>query len=76
MNVTYKCRCMADEATIAVPDRRDDEDVVHWVEQTVGHALLRDHRVRSPRCLSNVTEYVTFEVDPEGRMPIGQLPRQ
>jgi hypothetical protein len=67
---------MANEATITVADRRDDEGVVHWVETTVGGEVAKDHRKQSPACLARTMEYAKFEVDPEGNVPIGRLPRQ
>lgn len=76
MNVTYKCRCMAEEVTIAVADRTEGQDVVDWVSGTVGRAIGADHRGRSPRCLSSTCEYIKFEVDPSGNTPMGTLPRQ
>lgn len=76
MNVIYKCRCMAEEATVAVPDRRDDENVVDWVQQIVGSALLLDHRTRSPDCRSNVTEYVKIPVDTGENAMIGRVTKQ
>lgn len=75
MNVSYKCACMAAEATIAVADRTDDQDVVFWVEQVVGSALSRDHSNRSPSCRETKTEYIKIEIDRAGAS-IGKVTRQ
>lgn len=76
MIVTYKCRCMAEEDTIFVRDRRDDEDVVHWVEHVVGQALAEDHRRRSPACRSSKTEYIKIPVDQGENATVGRVTRQ
>lgn len=60
---------------VAVADRRNDQDIVDWVGNTVGHAIADDHRKRSPLCMSNVMEYAKFEVDPAGG-PLGTITRQ
>jgi hypothetical protein len=68
--VIYKCTCMTEEATIAVPERREDEDVGVWVQSVVGSALLLHHRENSPNCRSQVTEYVKIPIDngPDARI--------
>lgn len=75
MNVAYKCRCMDSEATIAVPDRKPDQDIVNWVEITVAGGMGEDHRRRSPHCQADKVEYAKFEVDPAGG-PLGTITRQ
>ena len=75
MNVSYKCGCMDAEVTIAVPDRRDGQDIVDWMENVVGEALGRDHRARSPQCRSDKTEYVKIEIDQSSGM-IGRMSKQ
>lgn len=74
MNVTYKCECLDEEVTIAVPDRLEGDDVVHWVSTIVGSELFKDHRTRSPDCRSTATQYVKFEIDPAGG-PLGTISR-
>lgn len=74
MNVAYKCRCMPNEETIFVRDRKPDEDIVDWVEQICGRAIAEDHIRRSPRCRSTKMEYAKFEVDPSGG-PLGTITR-
>ncbi len=56
--IPYKCRCMAEEAQVFVRDRGKDQDVVDWVERTVGKALAADHRSRSPLCRADKTDYI------------------
>lgn len=74
MNVIYKCGCMAEEATVWVPDRKDDQDVLDWVERTMGHALAADHRARSPQCRETKTEYVKIPVGEGDDARIGERP--
>ena len=76
MNVTYKCRCMAKEIEIAVPDRKDDEDVIHWVGVTVWTALFEDHKERSPLCLAEKVEYAMFEVGQGEGDIVGRMTKQ
>ena len=73
MNVLYRCRCMAEDASVWVPDRKDGQDVVDWVEQTVGRALAADHRARSPLCASEKVEHVSIPLPP-GTEHLGQRP--
>lgn len=62
MRITYKCRCMAAETCIDVPDRRPGADVVTWME-TVQMNVGADHRALSPLCVSGATEYVKIPMD-------------
>lgn len=66
--VTYKCRCMPEEATFEMPARRFNEDIADFMER-MRKWLGEDHGQRSPFCRSGVTEYVKMRI-PEGR-PIG-----
>lgn len=51
ITVKYSCnQCGLVKREVGVPIRREDEDVVHWVEQTVGRAVKRDHNAVSPHC--------------------------
>jgi hypothetical protein len=70
MIVYYKCVCMADEAAVEVAERGPEQDVVHWVEQTVGRALASDHSSRSPLCARREMEYAKIPVnnDPNARV--------
>lgn len=58
MHVRYKCICMAEEATVQVRYRHDDEDVVHWIEQVVGRAIGEHHAAVSPLCRATTTQYI------------------
>lgn len=56
MEVKYKCRCMKEEATVLVPDRHKNSDLMRWmsiVQQCLGY----DHSARSPQCRSREMEY-------------------
>lgn len=76
MIVIYKCRCMAEEATVFVRDRRDDEDAAHWVERVAGSAVAEHHRNGSPACRSGVTEYLKIPIDNGPDAMIGRVTRQ
>lgn len=66
---------MPEEATIFVRDRRDDEDVVEWLEGVASEAIGDDHRERSPFCRATATEYVKIPVDKGDNATIGRLTR-
>ena len=76
MNIVYKCRCMAEEAEIAVPDRNDDECIVHWLRHICSSACALDHRQRSPRCHSEEIEYLKIPLDGGEDSSIGRITRQ
>lgn len=74
MKVKYSCdQCGLDEVTCDVPERPADEDVVHWVSQTMGHCLAADHRARSPRCRATSLTKVMIPV-PAGTQRVGEPP--
>lgn len=63
MDIYYKCTCMAEEAMVWVPDRKEDQDVVEWVEKVVGAAIGADHSNRSPLCMRTKMEYAKIPYD-------------
>lgn len=71
--VRYKCKCMKAEAVLDVAHRAHDEDVAHWMTETMGRAIAADHRRRSPLCTSTVTEYAKVYLAP-GANQIGGPP--
>ena len=73
--VTYRCACMVEEATVSVPERRDDEDVVAWVEGPMTQALALDHRRRSRNCRESKMDYAKIKLAPDSER-IGQALRQ
>lgn len=70
VDVRYKCACMAEEAAIDVPGRRDDELIETWMD-VMGAALMLDHRRRSPLCMAKAMQYAKIYVPPHAVM-IGQ----
>jgi hypothetical protein len=70
----YKCRCMAQQVAVDVQERTEDQDVVDWVENTVGHAIGADHRARSPFCMATVMEFAKIPA-PENAPFIGGAPK-
>lgn len=62
LEVMYKCRCMGKEATVLMPERQPDEEIVDFMER-VQHKLAADHIVRSPQCKAEAMEYAKVPVD-------------
>jgi hypothetical protein len=60
--ILYKCKCMAAEASVEVPDRPAGGDLMLWMNVVQG-TLGLDHSARSPRCLAAEMEYVKIPVD-------------
>lgn len=51
IKVKYSCyQCGIYKREVDVPIRQEHEDVVHWVEQTVGMSIKKDHSTQSPNC--------------------------
>lgn len=66
LTVLYKCRCMTEEASVAVPVRRGpSHDVKHWVEEVVAARIAADHRGRVPTCRESTMEIVKIPVRPD-----------
>lgn len=63
IRVLYSCHaCGLEKVAVEVDERGADEDVVHWVEQTLGWALATDHRQRSPGCRAEKVDDVMIPV--------------
>lgn len=75
MFVHYKCGCLPEEVIVFVPDRKEDEEVVHWVETVLGRAIGVDHCSRSPLCAARKMDYVKIPLDPGDGARIGNLRR-
>ena len=73
MDIFYKCKCMREEATVAVPDRRDDEDIGDWMGK-VALAIAADHQLRSTLCAATSMEYAKIPL-PENALFIGGKPK-
>lgn len=73
IEVRYKCACMPAEASIQVPFRNENEDVVQWMQNCLTPAIYLDHRRRSPNCRAAVMEYAKLPV-PENARFIGGKP--
>lgn len=69
MQVLYKCKCMAAETTVTVPDRPLLAPVEPWME-IVTICLGYDHGARSPHCRQTQMEYAKIPM-PEGSGQIG-----
>jgi len=60
---------MPKEVEVGVRARRDNEDVIHWVQEVLAPALGSDHHQRSPRCVRTKMEYAKIPVQKD--QPIG-----
>ncbi len=66
LNILYKCVCMKEEVSIAVPARRGpSHEVTDWVETVVAGRVSEDHHKRSPKCRSKTMEYVKIPMAPD-----------
>lgn len=72
--VLYKCACMPAEVSLEVPNRRADQDVADWVENTMGAVIGADHCRRSALCIRSKMEYAKIHV-PENAPFIGGAPK-
>lgn len=68
MRITWKCKCMAMEAELDVPDRRPYTQITDWMA-IVGQCISFDHKELSPECTETSVEYVKVPLE-EGA-PIG-----
>jgi hypothetical protein len=68
--LTWKCRCMLEEAVVDVRARARGDDIAEWMEEVVTPAISRAHRARSPLCVSPAVEYLKLPVPPGGG-PVG-----
>lgn len=70
----YKCKCLDADVSVEVPERNPRQDVVEWVEQTMGVVIAKDHASRSPWCKSDTMEYVKIPA-PDNAPYIGGAPK-
>ena len=71
IKVMYSCnKCNIKDRAVQIPVREPEEDITHWVSQTVGTHLAMDHVLVSPGC--KITEFseVKIPLDP-GEETIG-----
>lgn len=68
----YSCNwCGVVEQNFDVPIRLVDQEVVDWVQNTIGRALAADHGRRSPKC--SATEFQNLKIPvPSGTPTIGR----
>lgn len=64
MKIIYKCRCMAAETEIDVPDRRPGTIITTWMDMVMKNIGF-DHRELSSHCRSTQLEYAKIPVDEE-----------
>jgi hypothetical protein len=73
MNVTVKYTCSGcgiRDRDVTLPCREPHEDVVVWVQETLGAAIGADHRATSPQCTRGTMDNVKIPV-PQGDGWIG-----
>ena len=61
MKIIYKCRCMAAETELDVPDRRPSTDVAAWMDVVMKNVGF-DHRELSSHCRETKLEYARIPV--------------
>ena len=72
--IFYKCACLSEERSVAVPARDDPEsDPAHYVKNIIGQAIFDDHAVISPQCNSTKMQYVKIPLSGDW---IGQQPQR
>lgn len=57
MKVTYKCKCMAQETELDVPDRRQDAPIEGWMN-CVLYCVSYDHAALNSGCTYEKLEYM------------------
>lgn len=62
VKIIYKCRCMAAETEIDVPDRRTGTEIAVWLDMVRGNIAF-DHRELSSHCQSTQMEYAKIPLD-------------
>jgi hypothetical protein len=73
MDIRYKCKCMKDEATLNVPDRRQNADLGDWMNM-LSVCISTDHRALSPLCMRTEMEYAKIPM-PENAPGVGMPPK-
>lgn len=68
ITIKYKCKCMQDEGSFELRERRHNEEVGSFMDRVVA-ALSADHRKRSALCTQTKMEYLKVPV--EDGTPIG-----
>lgn len=64
IEIVYKCRCMAKEASVYVEERGADEGIDRFMARL--QASVGDHhRANSPLCAGGVAEYVKVPFEGE-----------
>lgn len=74
MKISYKCKCMAKEVEIDVPDRRPFTDIRPWMEMVQG-CMGYDHTALSPHCRRQEVEYCRIPID-EDSVGVGIPPEK
>ena len=72
MSITlkYSCHeCGLYKIELSVPER-EEEDVLTWMENTVGIQIKNDHSSRSPQCKSESIQDLMIPI-PEGTQKVG-----
>lgn len=68
----YSChKCGLVDVAVEVPLRGPEEDVVHWVQETMGRALANDHATRSPHCVPETLSNVKIPLPPGDNAKVG-----
>lgn len=62
--VLYSCKkCDLKDVPVEVTARKESDDVVKWVSETMGRAIGKDHFQKSPECHIHELQDVKIPVD-------------
>jgi hypothetical protein len=73
IELRYKCVCMNAEASLLVRFRKEEEDIIAWMDNCVRPALGQHHMGRSPLCRANAVEFLKIPA-PENAPFVGGKP--
>ncbi len=72
LQVLYSCHaCGIERRPVTVPHRKENEDIVHWVNEVVGYRVKDDHAIKSPHCRAQVCDLMI--PIPDRDKPIGSV---
>lgn len=64
LELLFKCRCMKEEKSLYMRERKSDEDIIDYM-QDVQRAVGAEHKKVSPLCRSAALEYLKLPVEGE-----------
>lgn len=64
LELLYKCRCMTEEKSLYMRERKPDEDIINYMED-VQRKVGAEHKKLSPLCRATALEYLKLPVEGE-----------